>query len=131
MKRIILGLAVTLAMGSALAQDPTPAVVVRADAGTVQVQGSGLVPLNESTGARVGDTITVTEGTAKVTYADGCIVDVVNSHLITAVSPCKAGLQPSSSIVAGDGLLVAAGIGALVVVGVAVGSGGSDSASSP
>ena len=132
MKRIVLGLAVTLAMGSAIAQAPKPHALVRADAGTVQVQGSGALALNESTGAQAGDIVSVTDGKATVTYADGCIVEVVSSHQIAAVTQCKAGLLPGSASVGGsDRLLVGAGIGALVVLGVALGSGGSDSASSP
>ena len=135
MKRIVLAVVATAALGSAIAQSPSapePAVSVRADAGVVQIDSGAAIALDNSAGADAGNTVTVINGKATLTYADGCIVSVVNTHTITPVSPCKAGLMPSTTIsVKGDGLLVAGGLGALVLAGLAVGSAGSDRPSSP
>lgn len=135
MMRIVLGVAATVAMGSAFAQSPPapkPAVVVHADAGVVQVQGNAPIAVDATTGANLGDTVTVSGGKATLTYADGCIISIVGAHQVAAVSPCKAGLVPRSVLSAvGDGKMVAIGLGAIVAVGLAVGSGGGNSASSP
>ena len=136
MKRIVFGLIVTVAMGSAIAQSPQapkPAALVRANAGVVQVEGGAAITLESSAGANIGDTVTIGEGSkATLTYADGCVVSVVGSVQIAAVSPCKAGLAPGTRLGAtSNRKLVAAGLGALALVGVVVGSGGDDKPSSP
>jgi len=122
MKQFVMGVAVSalfLAAQPALAQDPSPKALVHADSGTVQVQGNA-VAANSSTGANVGDSVTVTEGQATVTYSNGCAVTVTSQYQIVETAPvCTAVLTPP-----GDGHLVAAGLGAIALVGIAVGGGG-------
>lgn len=131
MKQIVMGLAVSalfLAAQTALAQAPNPQVLVHADAGTVQVQGNA-VAANSSAGANAGDTVSVTEGQATVTYSNGCAVKVTGQYQVLAKAPVCTGVVSGG----GDGHLVAAGLGAIALVGIAVGSGGggSDNPSSP
>ena len=127
MKQIVMGLAVSAlfaAAQSAQAQEPQPRTLVHADSGTVQVQGNP-VAANESTGANPGDTITVTDGQATITYSNGCAVKVTGSYQILAKAPVCTGTVAA----AGDGHLVAAGLGAIALVGAAVGNGGGGSSS--
>jgi hypothetical protein len=131
MKQLVIGLAVStlfLAAQTALAQDPSPKALVHADSGTVLVQGNA-VAANASAGANVGDTITVTEGQATVTYSNGCAVKVTGQYQVAATPPVCTAVVPNT----GDGHLVAAGLGAIALVGIAVGSGGggNDNPSSP
>lgn len=130
MKQLVMGLAVSALFlaGQALAQAPNPAVLVHADAGTVSVQGNA-VAANSSAGANAGDTVAVTDGQATVTYSNGCAVKVTGQYQVLAKAPVCTGTVSGG----GDGHLVAAGLGAIALVGVAVGSGGggSDNPSSP
>jgi hypothetical protein len=133
MKQIVMGLAVSalfLAVQPAMAQSSNPQVLVHADSGTVQVQGNAVVA-NSSSGANAGDMVTVTGGQATVTYSNGCAVKVTDQYQIAAKAPVCTGVVAGG----GDGHLVAAGLGAIALVGVAVGSGGGggseDTPSSP
>jgi hypothetical protein len=130
MKQLTLGLAVsTLLLGAiaqpAMAGATNPAVIVHADSGLVQVSGT-TVPLADSTGAKVGDLITVTQGSAIVTYDNGCSVTVTGQYRIPAVAPVCTGVFP----MAHDGKFVAIGLGAIALVGIAAGSGGGGGKSS-
>ena len=133
MKQIVIGLAVSalfLAAQPALAQAPSPHALVHADSGTVSVQGNAVVA-NSSSGANAGDMITVTGGQATVTYSNGCAVKVTDQYQVAAKAPVCTGAVAGG----GDGHLVAVGLGAIALVGVAVGggggSGGDDTPSSP
>lgn len=135
MKTILFAAAAMMLSASALAQDPStlgenPATLVRADSGAVTVQGAK-VTNESSTGAQTGDVVTVTDGQATLTFANGCSVTVHDTYTVPATAPLCRGAAPVAAG-RGDGALVAAGIGALVLVGVAVGGGGgSDRPSSP
>jgi type 1 fimbria pilin len=131
MKQLVMGLAVSSLFfaAAAQAQAPNPQALVRADSGTVTVQGNA-VAAKSSAGANAGDTIVVTGGQATVTYSNGCAVTVTSEYQVAAKAPVCTGVVSGG----GDGHLVAAGIGAIALVGVAVGSGGgggSDNPSSP
>ena len=132
MHRIIFGLAALLTFGTAAAQTqaPKPAVLVHADAGAVQVQGTP-VAIDTSAGANVGDIVSVaTGGRATVTYANGCVVHVPNGYQIPAEAPiCNTAIVSPAK---GNGMLAAGGIAAGVLVIASALSGGSDDkASSP
>jgi hypothetical protein len=131
MKQLVMGLAVSSLFfaAAAQAQAPNPQALVRADSGTVTVQGNA-VAAKSSAGANVGDTIVVTGGQATVTYSNGCAVTVTSEYQVAAKAPVCTGVVAGG----GDGHLVAAGIGAIALIGVAVGGGGgggSDNPSSP
>ena len=133
MKQLAMGLAVSalfFAAQPALAQAPNPQVLVHADSGTVTVQGKA-VAAKSSAGANAGDTIAVSGGQATVTYANGCAVTVTDQYQISATAPVCTGVVSGG----GDGHIVAAGLGAIALVGVAVGGGGGgggdDTPSSP
>jgi len=130
MKQFVMGLAVSslFLAATAQAQAPGPQVLVRADSGTVTVQGNA-VAAKSSAGANAGDTIVVTGGQATVTYSNGCAVTVTSQYQVAAKAPVCTGVVSGG----GDGHLVAAGLGAIVLVGAAVGGGGggSDNPSSP
>jgi len=122
MKQIVMGLAVSavfLAAQPALAQAPSPQALVHADSGTVSVQGNAVVA-NSSSGANAGDMVTVTGGQATVTYSNGCAVKVTDQYQIADKAPVCTGVVAGG----GDGHLVAAGLGAIALVGIAVGGGG-------
>lgn len=131
MKQLILGVIATLAVGSALAQQP--AALVRSK-GSVQVQlvagaarvGDQAVAANSSYGAQAGDIVTVTDGSAKVTYGNGCVVTVTETapYTIQAKDPmCRGGDTASSG---GNTYAIAGGVAALLLVGAAAGGGGGD-----
>jgi len=130
MKQLVMGLAASTLFfaATAQAQAPNPQVLVHADSGTVTVQGNA-VAAKSSAGANAGDTIVVTDGQATVTYSNGCAVTVTSQYQIAAKAPVCTGVVSGG----GDGHLVAAGLGAIVLVGAAVGGGGggSDTPSSP
>ena len=138
MKTIILGAAALLVSAGVLAQNPAPvegnpAILVHADAGAVTVQGAAVAEKN-SAGAQAGDVIHVTDGQATITFANGCTVHVRNSYTVPATAPVchTTGASLNTAGTVSDGTLVAAGVGAAVVVGVAAGnSGGDDQPSSP
>ncbi|MFC5577703.1 hypothetical protein ACFPOA_06750 [Lysobacter niabensis] len=127
MKQLILGLVATLAMGSAFAQQPT--ALVRAK-GAVQVEVSGTAKVGDhevasgaSYGAKAGDMVVVSKGTAKVTYANGCAVTVEADvpYTISEKAPvCRAPAVAASS---NTKYLAAGGIG-LLLAGAAGGGGG-------
>lgn len=131
MKAQVLAVALAVfASGAAVAQDvPKPQILVHADAGNVQVGGAAVTP-DTSVGVNAGDTITVSQGQATVTYANGCSITVTGSYVAAATAPACHG---ASVATASGGLKVAGALGALVLVGVAVGSGGGgdDRPSSP
>lgn len=145
MKQLAIALVATLAIGSAAAQAPAPqvfaadqaarpAVVVRADAGIVNIEDSAPLQVNASATAGPGDTVMVSKGSrATLTYADGCVVSIDESMQIAAVSPCKAGLVKGGKVGGWtQGQMLAAGFGVVVVGAAAVGGGGgSDRPSSP
>ncbi len=123
MKRLILGVIASLAMGTATAE--APEALVSAASGSVQVAGAALAE-GSSVGAYAGDNVTVADGRAIVTYGDGCVVNVVDSYQVAEISPCKAGLQPGSTAKVSDGAMVWLGVGGIAVLGLAAGSGGDD-----
>ena len=137
MKQLILALVATLAVGSAVAQQPT--TLVRAK-GEVQVQVSGTAKVGSqdvasgaSFGAKPGDVVVVAEGTAKVTYANGCAVTVeaAEPYTISEEEPtCRAPVKVASS---DTKYYLMAGGAALLLVGAAGGGGGGgdDKPSSP
>jgi hypothetical protein len=123
MNRIVLALAILSAFGTAAAQTqaPKPAVLVHADSGAVQVQGS-TVAVDSSAGANPGDVITVAEGQATLTYSNGCIINVSGQYTVPATPPtCPPGEPKPGNA---DGKYVAAGVAAAVAIGVALGSSG-------
>lgn len=128
LKRIAIGLAAVLAVGSVSAQSlPTVGALVYAEAGTVAVQGAE-VAVASSVAAAAGDLVTVTSGQATITYSNGCATTVSDKYEILAVMPtCKNGVIEAQ----GDGMLIAGGVGAAALVGTAVSGGDSDKASSP
>jgi len=132
MKQFVMGVTASvlfLAAQTALAQAPNPQVLVRADSGTVTVQGNA-VAAKSSAGANAGDTVVVTDGQATVTYSNGCAVTVTSQYQIAAKAPVCTGVVAGG----GDGHLVAAGLGAIALIGAAVGGGGgggNDTPSSP
>jgi hypothetical protein len=137
MKQVILGLAATLAIGSAAAA-PQPTTLVRAN-GAVQVQVSGVanvagqtVSEDSSFGAKAGDVVNVTNGTATVTYANGCTVKVDNttSYTISAKVPnCHSPVTTASSDT--KYYMMAGGAALLLGAGAGGGGGGDDKPSSP
>jgi hypothetical protein len=139
MKTFILGAAAMLLSAAALAQNPAPvegnpATLVHADSGAVTVQGAPVADKNSS-GAQAGDVIHVTDGQATVTFANGCTVVVRDTYTVPATTPVchTAGAPLNTAGTVSDGVLVAGGIGALVIVGaMAADSGGNnDQPSSP
>jgi hypothetical protein len=136
MKQLVVGLVATFAIGGAFAQQ-TPDALVTAKGGEVQVQATGNVqigttnvPSGSSAGAKVGDVITVTDGSARITYANGCSVSISPGvpHTIgaapeTCPTPSKRASDMTTKYALGAGAVVAAGV-------AAVGSGGDDEPSS-
>lgn len=136
MKQLILGLVATLAMGSALAQQPT--TLVRA-IGDVQVEVSGAaevggqaVASGSSFGAKAGDKVVVSDGTAKVTYANGCTVMVEADVPYTISEKAPACRKPAVAASSDTKYYLAAGgIGLLLAGAAGGGGGGDDKPSSP
>lgn len=137
MKTLFLGAAALLFSAGAFAQSPAPVegnpgTLVHADSGAVTVQGTPVADKN-STGANAGDVINVTDGKATVTFANGCSVEVSGSYTVPATAPvcAKTGAKLTTAGTVSDGTMVAAGIGAAVVVGVAAGNSGGDDDDQP
>ena len=138
MKQLILALVATFAVGSAVAQQPT--TLVRAK-GEVQVQvtgsakvGSQDVASGASFGAKAGDVVVVADGTAKVTYANGCSVTVVPSAPYTISEQAPTCRAPTTVASSDSKYYLMAGGAALLLVGAAGGGGGGgddDKPSSP
>jgi len=139
MKHVILGLAATFAIGTAAAQQPSALVRSNGEV-TVQVSGSGsaqvgnrAVPSDSSIGAKAGDLVTVSSGTAKVTYGNGCSVKVEVGDLYTIRDKdpvCRAPIVASTNT---KYYLMAGGAAALLAAAAGAGSGDSndDRPSSP
>jgi len=136
MKQVILGLAATLAIGSAAAA-PQPTTLVRAN-GAVQVQVSGVanvagqtVAEDSSFGAKAGDIVNVTSGTATVTYANGCSVKIDNTTAYTISAKAPNCHSPATTASSDTKYYMMAGGAALLLGAGAGGGGGDDKPSSP
>lgn len=136
MKQVILGLAATLAIGSAAAQQPNTLVLAKGEV-TVQVTGSAQVGDQAATPdssfvAKAGDAVRVANGIAKVTYGNGCAVTVKAGSVYTIAekSPVcrKAAVASSSST---KYYLMAGGAAALLAAGTAASRDDDDRPSSP
>ena len=102
MKQVILGLAATLAIGSAAAQQPSSLVRAKGEV-TVEVTGSAkvgnhAVPSGSSFGAKAGDAVNVDSGTAKVTYDNGCTVVVEAGSPYTIADKAPACRKPAALV---------------------------------
>lgn len=91
----VVAVALLALSGGAFAQAEQPGALVRAVSGNVSVQGSGAVSADANTALKAGDTIIVSNGSAIVTYPDGCAATITGTHTIGTVSPCKQ--SPNSS----------------------------------
>lgn len=120
--------------GGAFAQAEQPGALVRAVSGNVSVQGSGAVGGDANTALKLGDTIVVSNGSAVVTYPDGCTATITGVHTVGAVSPCKqspnTSRQPVPSEVNWTYVAVGGVVAAAVIAEAANGS-DDDEPSSP
>jgi hypothetical protein len=89
--------------------------------GSVMVnQGGQYVPVSSATALKAGDRVVAMNGQAKVSFADGCVVNVAPQAMVTlgAASPCAA----SASLVKGSEPAQMFGLegftGALLVFGI-------------
>lgn len=103
------------------------APTVQSLGGTVRVnQGSGYATVNGSSPLKAGDSVMADlRGSGRITYDDGCTVDVKPGSVVTIgdTSPCSR--QAVLPVDPSAGLLIAGGVAALGTgVGLAVGSGG-------
>jgi len=137
MKHVILGLVATLSIGTAAAQQPNVLVRSKGEV-TVEVSGSARVgdrevPTNSSVAAKAGDVVSVSSGSAKVTYGNGCTVKVEldQPYTVNEKAPvCRTPAVASSSNT--KYYLMAGGAAALLLAGAgAGGSSDDDRPSSP
>ena len=105
------------------------APTVESLSGTVRVnQGSGYSTVRGSSTVKAGDSVMADlRGSGKITYDDGCVVEVKPGAVVTIgdTSPCTR--QAALPIKPGTGLLVAAGaaaVGTGIALGVGSGGGG-------
>jgi hypothetical protein len=126
-----LAMALTLVSGAALAEAPSALVSVRAGSGEVQI-GSTTLGAGQSAGANAGDAITVTNGSAVVTFANGCTVPVTGSYTVPAQAPttCANDAKPRKHVPTSS-IVVGVGVAAAVAGAASGGGGGSDKPSSP
>jgi hypothetical protein len=137
MKKLIVALVATFAVGSAFAQQPSAlvrskgGVQVQVVSGSAQVSGK-TIQADSSFGAGAGDIVTVTDGAAKVTYSNGCAVTVTAKapYTIKATDPVCTG---EGAVASTDTkyYLMGGGAAALLLLGASGGGGGDDKPSSP
>lgn len=138
MKQVIFGLAATLAIGSAAAQQQPNTLVRAKGVVTVEVVGSAQVgektiATGSSFGAKAGDAINVASGTAKVTYDNGCTVVIEAGSPYTISEKAPACRKPAAVASSSDTkyYLMAGGAAALLVAGAGASKGDDDKPSSP
>ena len=88
--------------------------------------GKGLKPVTGAANLKAGDTVIARKGSAKVTYPDGCTVNVDPGKSVAIVekSPCAAQASaPSGSAAAAAPAAAGLSTAAMVVGGVAVAAG--------
>jgi len=108
-----------LVAGSAIAADP---ILLNAVSGEVMVnQGESYVVPTPNMPVSPGDQVMVTEGgLAKVTYANGCVIEVNGSFVLSVASdsPCAAGALLAS---VGGAAATTSGVSTGVVLGSVLG----------
>ncbi|MDB6164623.1 MAG: hypothetical protein JWL98_2055 [Xanthomonadaceae bacterium] len=133
MKSILFGFAASALIAGLAAQTASaqpanaqnPAILIHADEGSVTLRGA-VIPVGSSMGANPGDIVVVT-GKATATYSNGCDVAIQGTYQIPANAPtCSKAVAAT-----GDGKYVAAGLGAVALIGAAVGGGGGGSSDKP
>ncbi len=118
---VMMAASLLLATGSAMAED---SILLNAVSGEVMVnQGESYVVPSADMEVIPGDQVMVNEGgLAKVTYPNGCVVEVNGSFILSvaAESPCVAGALVAS--VGGATVVAASGVSTGVILGSIVGA---------